>query len=70
MKEKQELAFVGDGRDGEDRDLGVIPATPEAVRNLLRKLAARFRRLYVCYEAGPTGYGLYRQVILLERDRN
>ena len=62
------VVIAEDGRDGEVRDLGAIPATPEAVRKLLRKLAARFRQLQVCYEAGPTGYGLYRQVISIGFD--
>ena len=28
----------------------------------MRKLAAKYERLTFCYEAGPTGYGLYRQI--------
>lgn len=28
----------------------------------MRKLAGKYGRLTVCYEAGPTGYGLYRQI--------
>jgi len=28
----------------------------------VRKLAAQYERLTFCYEAGPTGYGLYRQI--------
>src|SRR4029078_202411 len=26
------------------------------------KLAGRYGKLHICYEAGPTGYGLYRQI--------
>ena len=33
-----------------------------AVRKLVAKLAAQHRRLTFCYEAGPTGYGLYRLI--------
>ena len=29
---------------------------------MIGKLAGRYEKLWVCYEAGPTGYGLYRQV--------
>ena len=29
---------------------------------MIRKLAGRYEKLHFCYEAGPTGYGLYRQV--------
>jgi transposase len=28
----------------------------------VKKLAAKYERLTFCYEAGPTGYGLYRQI--------
>jgi len=31
-------------------------------------LADRYDRLHVCFEAGPTGYGLYRQVKALGHD--
>src|SRR5512132_2575174 len=45
----------------EVRSLGTIPNTPEAVRRLVKKLGPA-DRLRVCYEAGPTGYVLYRQL--------
>src|SRR3974390_1341578 len=32
------------------------------MRKLIAKLAARSNRLTFCYEAGPTGYGLYRLI--------
>ena len=35
---------------------------PAAVERLVRKLAGRYGKLHFCYEAGPTGYGLYRQI--------
>src|SRR5207247_2041413 len=46
---------------GEVRSLGTIPNTPEAVRRLVKKLGPP-ETLRVCYEAGPTGYVLYRQL--------
>lgn len=49
---------------GEVRTLGTIPNTPDAVRRLITKLGAR-EQLRVCYEAGPTGYVLYRQLTQL-----
>src|SRR5438128_8463106 len=49
---------------GEVRSLGTIPNTPEAVRRLAKKLGAP-ETLRVCYEAGPTGYVLYRQLTAL-----
>ena len=30
---------------------------------LVRKLTERYETVRFCYEAGPTGYGLYRQII-------
>jgi len=32
------------------------------MRKLVAKLAAKYSRLTFCYEAGPTGYGLYRLI--------
>lgn len=53
--------------DGTVRDLGIIAHRPEALRKLLAKLAPReqWGRLWVCYEAGPTGYALYWQLTAL-----
>jgi transposase len=51
-------------RSGEVRTLGTIPNTPEAVRRLIGKLGGR-EGLRVCYEAGPTGYALYRDLTAL-----
>jgi transposase len=49
---------------GEVRSLGVIPNRPESVRKLIRKLGPA-EHLRVCYEAGPTGYVLYWQLVSL-----
>lgn len=46
---------------GQERSLGTIPHQPESVRKLLKRLGPA-SKLRVCYEAGPTGYGLYRQL--------
>src|SRR5215813_7053688 len=61
-KKKHALAIADPGRDGETRYLGEIDSTPAVVQRMIRKLARRYEKLYFCYEAGPTGYGLYRQV--------
>jgi hypothetical protein len=61
-KNKHALAIADPGRDGEIRYLGEIDSAPAAVQRVIRKLAGRYEKLYFCYEAGPTGYGLYRQV--------
>ena len=54
---------IADGvRSSEVRFVGEIENSAAATTKLVRKLAAKYRRLTFCYEAGPTGYGLYRQV--------
>ena len=50
---------------GEVRFLGEIENSPDAVERLIRKLSGRYGELHFCYEAGPTGYGLYRQIKIL-----
>jgi transposase len=54
------IAVADGGRGGEVRYLGELPATEAAIRKLIAKLAAKYRDLTFCYDAGPTGYGLYR----------
>ena len=54
-KAKHAVALAEPGRRGEVRYLGEIEASPEAVRKLLARLAAKHGELHVCYEAGPTG---------------
>ncbi len=41
---------------------GEIPNTPEAVRRLMKKLSPDGELISVCYEAGPCGYVLQRQI--------
>jgi transposase len=61
-KLRNSVAIADAGRAGEIRFLGEIENTEAAVGKLVRKLAAKYGRLTFCYEAGPTGYGLYRQI--------
>jgi transposase len=42
--------------------LGSSLPTRRQFRKLIAKLAAKYSRLTFCYEAGPTGYGLYRLI--------
>jgi transposase len=62
-KEKITVA-IADERREKPRYYGMIPHTPEAIRKLVNKLG-NTERLQVCYEAGPTGYGLYRLFLSL-----
>src|SRR5512132_3174633 len=64
-KEKNAVAIAVGDRTGEVLYLGEIGNTPEATRKLVTKLAAKYGRLHFCYEAGPTGYGLHRQIVAL-----
>ncbi len=61
-KAKLAVALAQGGRNGELRYLGEIDNSPAAVERLVRKLEKTYKALHVCYEAGPTGYGLYRQI--------
>ena len=67
-KLKISVALAEAGRDGEVRFLGDIDSAPAAVERLITKLAKRHRRLVFCYEAGPTGYFLHRQITALGHD--
>lgn len=60
---KEKIAVANEGRD-EPRYFGMIVNSPEAIRKLMKKLGA-VKKLKVCYEAGPTGYGLYRLLLSL-----
>lgn len=57
-KEEIAVAIAEEGR-GKPRYVGMISYTVESIRKLMKKLGES-ANLQVCYEAGPTGYGLYR----------
>ena len=61
-KLRNAVAVAEEGRGGDIRYLGEIDTTEAATRKLVTKLAAKYRQLTFCYEAGPTGYGLYRLI--------
>ena len=61
-KTKHAVAIADAGRNGEVRFVGEVASSPARVERLVRKLAERHDKLRFCYEAGPTGYGLYRQI--------
>jgi len=61
-KRKHAVAVAESGRKGEVRFLGEIENSEAVIERTLKKLSSRHGRLHVCFEAGPTGYGLYRQV--------
>ena len=67
-KLRNAVAVAESGRNGEIRYLGEFDNTTEATAKLIRKLSRRHEVLHFCYEAGPTGYGLYRQIQSLKHD--
>jgi len=67
-KLRNAVAIADGGRGDEPRFLGEIDNTPAATANLVRKLTGKYERVTFCYEAGPTGYGLYRQIKSLGQD--
>ena len=56
------VAVADGGRGGDVRFMGEVPNRPEAVARLAAKLGKPRRRLRFCYEAGPCGYGVQRQL--------
>ena len=66
-KKKHAVAIAEGGRTGEVRFLGDVENSPPPIERTIKRLADRYDRLHVCFEAGPTGYGLYRQVKALRR---
>lgn len=67
-KLKHAVAVAEGGRGGEIRFVGEIENRPATIERLIKKLARRYKKLQVCFEAGPTGYGLYRQMQALGHD--
>jgi len=67
-KLRHTVAIAQGGRSGEVRFLGEIENSKAATVKLVKMLASKHRRLTFCYEAGPTGYGLYRLIKHLGHD--
>jgi len=53
---------VAEGNGGEIRYVGEIANTPEALNKLVKQLKKADTDLKFCYESGPCGYGIYRQL--------
>lgn len=66
---KQTIAVsVAQAFNGEVRYLGDIANTPEAIAKLVKQLTKDHAVLSFCYEAGPCGYGIHRQLQSLNQD--
>jgi transposase len=61
-KETIAVALAEAGKRSEVREYGKIANTPAAVEALVARLARNGRELRFCYEAGPCGYGIHRQL--------
>ncbi|RVK41622.1 transposase, partial [Sinorhizobium meliloti] len=67
-KLKISVAIADGSRNGEVRFFGDISSEPAPVASMVSKLSKRGAKLHFCYQAGPTGYGLYRQIVELGHD--
>src|ERR1700744_3087639 len=67
-KRKHAVAIAEGGRLGEVRFLGDVENSPLPIEKTIKRLAGPDGQWHVCFEAGPTGYGLYRQVKALGCD--
>ncbi len=66
-KDSIAVAIADSGR-GKPRYYGEIPNTPEAISKLVSKLSPDGEVISFCYEAGPCGYGIHRQITQLGHD--
>ena len=67
-KGRNAIAVADGERGGEVRYLGEVDASPASMTRIVRRLAEKYDRVQFCYEAGPTGYGLYRLITALGHD--
>lgn len=66
-KETIVVAIAKAGR-GEAMQYGEIDNNAEAIRKLAKKQSGQGEQVLFCYEAGPCGYGIYRQLNELGHD--
>ena len=67
-KETISIAVADSERNGEVRNHGVIDNTPEALDAVLKRLGRKSANLHFCYEAGPCGYRIQRQIAAAGHD--
>lgn len=61
-KEMIAVALAQPGREGEVIFYGNITNDPGSIERFIKKQAKAHQRMLVCYEAGPCGYRLFRQL--------
>ena len=59
---------IAEASGGEVRYFGEIRNTPEAIRKLCEKIKPATGGLFFCYESGPCGFGIHRQLLDLGWD--
>lgn len=59
---KNAIAVAESGREGEVRFWGEVDASDTSMRRIIQGITAKFDRVHLCYEAGPTGYGQHRLI--------
>ena len=67
-KGRNAIAIADGERGGEVRYLGEVDSSPASMTRIVRRLVEKYGRVQFCYEAGPTGYGLYRLITALGHD--
>src|ERR1039457_2652987 len=67
-KDTTVVAVADGGRQGEVRLHGTISSDLRALEKTLKKIGGEEVKLHVVYEAGPTGYGVYRRLQQLHID--
>jgi transposase len=67
-KDTTVVAVAEGGREGETRVYGTVSSDLHALEKVLRKLGGAGVTLHVVYEAGPTGYVVYRRLVQLKID--
>jgi transposase len=67
-KDTVAVALAEVGKRGEVREHGKVANTADAVRALAVKLARGGNPLRFCYEVGPCGYGIQREITAAGHD--
>ena len=62
------VALAAGERRGEVRHWGTVPHRPDNIQKLVDKLGVCGGKLHFCYEAGPCGYGIHRQLTEMGHD--
>lgn len=64
-KARNAVAAADGERGGDVRYIGEVDASEASMCRVIRRLAAKHERVHFCYEAGLTGYSLYRLITSL-----